>query len=339
MKGMESIDVYISELLFEHDCVILPGFGGFLTNYSGARIHPVRHSFHPPARTVVFNAGLQTNDGLLISYVAKRRNISYQESFELIKAYTAQCMAGLRSGQAIRFMYTGSFRMGRENNLVFEPEAGSNFLPDAFGLSSFVSPAISRESIRQRLEKQLSTRPAAADTQKERKLLPALRWVAAISIPIAAAFMLYYFNPTVLDDFGRSYSGMMPPLRFEGGAPAREAGEVDTLAEFMNFKVIPPKAEMAVAPAESHSALPAAPPPPALKKYQIVVGAFSTEENALNYVDELRARDFDAAIIGNSSNGLTRVSIAGLDTRSEALSLLAAIRREENPAAWLLIIK
>jgi nucleoid DNA-binding protein len=339
MKGMESIDVYISELLFEHDCVILPGFGGFLTNYSGARIHPVRHSFHPPARTVVFNAGLQTNDGLLISHVAKRRNISYQEASELVKDYTAHCMAGLCAGQAIRFIHTGSFRMGRENNLVFDPEAGSNFLPDAFGLPSFVSPAISRESIRRRLEKQLSSRPATTNRPKERKLLPALRWVAGISIPIAAAFMLYYYNPSVLDDFGRSYSGMIPMFSLESGEPARKAGEVDTLAEYMNFKVIPPKAEMATTPAESPSALPAAPPPPALKKYQIVVGAFSTEENALNYVDELRAQNFDAAIIGNSSNGLTRVSIAGLDTRSEALSLLATIRREENPAAWLLIIK
>lgn len=132
---------------------------------------------------------------------------------------------------------------------------------------------------------------------------------------------------------------MIPMFSLESGEPARKAGEVDTLAEYMNFKVIPPKAEMATTPAESPSALPAAPPPPALKKYQIVVGAFSTEENALNYVDELRAQNFDAAIIGNSSNGLTRVSIAGLDTRSEALSLLATIRREENPAAWLLIIK
>ncbi|MCK5765559.1 MAG: SPOR domain-containing protein, partial [Bacteroidales bacterium] len=71
---MTGIDRYISELLFDHDCVILPGVGGFLTNYSGARIHPIRHSFQPAARTLVFNANLRTNDGLLIDYVSRAQS-------------------------------------------------------------------------------------------------------------------------------------------------------------------------------------------------------------------------------------------------------------------------
>ena len=42
------IEEHISELLFEHDCVIVPDFGGFVCNYAPARIDPVKHLFEPP---------------------------------------------------------------------------------------------------------------------------------------------------------------------------------------------------------------------------------------------------------------------------------------------------
>ncbi|MEC8853074.1 MAG: SPOR domain-containing protein, partial [Bacteroidota bacterium] len=35
------IEHYISDLLYLHDCVIIPGFGGFVGNKKSAFIHPV----------------------------------------------------------------------------------------------------------------------------------------------------------------------------------------------------------------------------------------------------------------------------------------------------------
>ncbi len=70
-----------------------------------------------------------------------------------------------------------------------------------------------------------------------------------------------------------------------------------------------------------------------------MVGAFSIEANAKKYVSELRSREFQAAIIGLSSTGLYRVSISGKDAKKDALSMLAQVRREENPSAWLRIVK
>ena len=70
-----------------------------------------------------------------------------------------------------------------------------------------------------------------------------------------------------------------------------------------------------------------------------MVGAFSIEANAEKYVSALRSREYNAAIIGLSSTGLYRVSISGMDAKNEALGMLAQVRREENPSAWLLIVK
>ena len=88
--------------------MILPGFGGFLTNYSGARIHPIKHSFHPPARTIVFNANLRTNDGLLIDHITRARKISYNEASTLVKDYSATCLNELEAGNTIHFKHIGS---------------------------------------------------------------------------------------------------------------------------------------------------------------------------------------------------------------------------------------
>ena len=49
------ITKYIKELLFLHDCVILPGFGGFVANYKSAKIDEIRNVFFPPSKDIGFN--------------------------------------------------------------------------------------------------------------------------------------------------------------------------------------------------------------------------------------------------------------------------------------------
>ena len=60
-------DTYIAELLEEHDCVIVPDFGGFVANYAPANVNSINHRFDPPYRKISFNKLLVHNDGLLAS--------------------------------------------------------------------------------------------------------------------------------------------------------------------------------------------------------------------------------------------------------------------------------
>ncbi|NLA48282.1 MAG: hypothetical protein GX876_02335, partial [Bacteroidales bacterium] len=59
------ITSFIRELLFSHDCVIVPGFGGFVGNYAPARIDRATSTFYPPSKQISFNRNLRNNDGLL----------------------------------------------------------------------------------------------------------------------------------------------------------------------------------------------------------------------------------------------------------------------------------
>jgi cell division septation protein DedD len=336
---MTGIDRYISELLFDHDCVILPGVGGFLTNYSGAHIHPVRHSFQPATRTVVFNANLSTNDGLLIDHVSKRKDISYQEASLVVNRYATEIKRDLESGQTLELKNVGTLRMGREDNIIFEPDESSNFLADAFGLPSFVSPAIKRETVRERLEKQLTPKPSAPQEQTKRNAGVLVNWAAGLAIPVTAALLLYMFNPGILDGPGKNFTSFVPALTIK---PAKTVNEPAT-AEFAKFRSIPEKPEVvAEDPTPETEPEPNAqrPTPKAeLTKYQIVVGAFSKESNAEKYVAELRSKNYDASIVGKSRNGLSRVSINGSDDKAEAIGMMDAIRESENPSAWLLRIR
>ena len=84
---------YISDLLFLHDCVIIPDFGGFICNYKSAYIDDESGLICPPSKDILFNRNLTHNDGLLVSWIAGKENISYEKA-------TSQLMRDLGSIQA-----------------------------------------------------------------------------------------------------------------------------------------------------------------------------------------------------------------------------------------------
>ena len=51
------LDSHISYLLHEHDCVILPAFGGFVANYNSATIDPIINLI-PTKKTYCFQQKL-----------------------------------------------------------------------------------------------------------------------------------------------------------------------------------------------------------------------------------------------------------------------------------------
>ena len=57
---------HIEALLLENDCVIIPGFGGFVAHLTPAVSVEEGNVFIPPIRTIGFNPQLRLNDGLLV---------------------------------------------------------------------------------------------------------------------------------------------------------------------------------------------------------------------------------------------------------------------------------
>lgn len=124
---------YISDLLFLHDCVIIPEFGGFICNYKSAFIDEDNGIICPPAKEIVFNRNLKHNDGLLVNWIACKENISYDKATKQVGLFCEELKVKLNQRQRIAFGDIGVFYTDRRFNIIFEG-GDNNFLADTFGM-------------------------------------------------------------------------------------------------------------------------------------------------------------------------------------------------------------
>ena len=77
-----------------------------------------------------------------------------------------------------------------------------------------------------------------------------------------------------------------------------------------------------------------------MKKYNVIVGSFSNEDNAIRLRNHLIGEGYNNIIMKNDA-GMNRVSIAGFDEEAPARAELIRVRERypEFSDAWLLITK
>ncbi len=163
---------YIGDLLYDYECVVIPGLGGFLANDKPATIQPNTHYFRPPYKQIMFNAYLKTNDGLLVNYIAREENISYKEAKAQVDKFVYLCDQALKSGKRINFHKVGSLYLNKKGIIVFEQDHSVNYNADAFGLTGFVSPAVRRTSPEEKLREAVASAEKKIAPKAERKTSP-----------------------------------------------------------------------------------------------------------------------------------------------------------------------
>lgn len=141
------INNQIGDLLYHYDCVIIPEFGGFVTNYQPAQLNKKLHLFQPPSKAVSFNKNLVRNDGLLAHYLADTQNCTFEEANAGIKKAVENYFNQLNRGERVVFNKVGILYRDEASKLRFQPSREENFLKDAFGLEQlFAVPAAKPES-------------------------------------------------------------------------------------------------------------------------------------------------------------------------------------------------
>ncbi|MDQ4139266.1 MAG: SPOR domain-containing protein, partial [Bacteroidota bacterium] len=139
---------HIQKLLFDHDCVIMPDFGGLITHYEPVKIHPIRHTFLPPSKRVAFNEKLKLNDGLLISTLAYDYKLTTEEAQLQVMQFVNELQRELNSTRRFDLKGIGIFRLNEESKIVFEYVENENYLNDSFGLPELVSkPVVATEPV------------------------------------------------------------------------------------------------------------------------------------------------------------------------------------------------
>ncbi len=135
------LEEVIGNLLFKHSCVVVPDFGGFIAKKSSARIDYSSGIMYAPVKSVLFNAQLHNNDGLLISEFAKKNDIAYTESLQEISLKVKSWKNTLANGERISLDKVGYLYLDKQQNLRFEQDRFFNLLMESYGLGKvhFVS--------------------------------------------------------------------------------------------------------------------------------------------------------------------------------------------------------
>lgn len=144
----QSIWDFVKDLLHQHDCVIVPGFGGFVCNREPSRIDQVSHVITPPSRKVVFNQNLKSNDGLLAGYLAQKQGISYKDAIGFIEDNVQQTLTILQDQKQLMIDLFGNFRLNADANYVFLPDKRNNYLTTSYGLGLIQASPVSARAIK-----------------------------------------------------------------------------------------------------------------------------------------------------------------------------------------------
>ncbi|MCK4746848.1 MAG: hypothetical protein KAT15_07435, partial [Bacteroidales bacterium] len=131
---MMDFEKHIKDLLLLHDCVILPGLGGFIANYKPAEFNPARNTANPPSKHILFNSNLVHNDGLLYAHVSEATGYGYKDVQEMAIDYIERIRREARTGMKHVIDGLGYFYFDKESQIQFREEAGNNFLLESYGL-------------------------------------------------------------------------------------------------------------------------------------------------------------------------------------------------------------
>jgi CCDC81-like HU domain protein/sporulation related protein len=352
-------DAHIAALLYDHDCVIITDFGGFVASHQSAQLNGLQHTFYPPSKKIAFNASLKKNDGLLANHISTNENIPYAEACKVISEYAGECFQALSNGKKLNIHRIGLLFYDAEKNIQFIPDPHQNFLKESFGLTLVHSPALNLA------EGAFPIKDIRFATRKKNKKL---NWRIVELIPVAAVIALMFTFPMLTKNFDSEWSSLNPfagKNKIEINTHPSKASSKQKLNPELVFYKPPVKKEIAKSelPATDNVSkelkdtlgnnvvLPNIVTPPSVKqpaaavnsetnttsalKYHVIAGCFRVEENATKFEADLKSKGFNAEILGKNKAGLTMVSISAFEHLTEAKNSLAEIQNTLNSGAWI----
>ena len=303
---------YISDLLYRYECVIVPEFGGFVTNNKSAKIDKINNTLQPPYKQITFNGHLTNNDGLLANYIASADKIPYESALNFIRFEIESWKEKIKD-QVLFVDPIGSFSLV-DNKLHFEPQKKVNYLPSSFGLTNVVSPEIKREVYKKEVEK-LEEKAPILITPERRKAPNYLKYAAIFVLGLSA-----------IGIGGKLYKDQKTNQQI---VVAKEQQDLmDRKIENATFVISKPLPTLNLEVTTVDH-----------KSFHVIAGAFRFPENAEKKLTQLKAEGYPARILGVNKWGLTIVSFDSYDSERDAINNLNSIKRKEDQKAWLLIQK
>jgi nucleoid DNA-binding protein len=130
------ITKYITTLIYENECVVVPGFGAFVSVYKPAQFDENQETIFPPSKEITFDGKLKNNDWLLANFISAGESIPRFEALKKIEEFCENVQYRLEKGETFEFEGLGTISHDEKGNPVFAVSTDKNFLLDSFGLTS-----------------------------------------------------------------------------------------------------------------------------------------------------------------------------------------------------------
>jgi nucleoid DNA-binding protein len=304
-----SVEIYIKELLLFHDCVIIPGLGGFIANYKSAEVNEMKKVISPPSKSILFNRNLSHNDGLLTGHISRKTGLGYKDAEKVVITYADKILKTTGSGAKFTIDELGFFYLDKHRKLQFQSELSTNFLLESYGLSDVYIRSMYQSAVRG------SSRYISADISGANRRKKIRRLVyTGIAASLLAAMVLIpmktgYFEYTGLRLFKETdEAGNEIPAKNE--VTVQQTG-VNQTSESEVIEFFP-------------------------TEYHIITGSFKEFGNARMLMKRLIDQGYDARILSVESEYF-RVSAVSFDNKQEASQTLVEFRKLPGmSSAWIL---
>lgn len=348
---MQQVFIHLAYLLTEHNCVVIPGFGGFVVQKEKSQYLEKECIHTAPRYTIGFNDSLIHNDGLLINSLMRENDIDYSAAQRKLEEYTDELKQILDKSGEINFQGIGRLSLSEEGSFHFSPASETAVNAPFFGFSDVYLPLLSELQKTDEQETVVITQKSNKDTI----FIPISKRFIKTIASSAAVILLFLMVSTPIDNPNapQHYASI---LDSEMAAPAQnktrqiqqpivaeqEAPEA-SLPEMPDMEL--QKEEIVVTVQEQHrAAVPAVvdaiSPPVNARTYYIIVAGTPAKSKAANLLASIRAELSSQAEIIERDN-MSRVYIAQFSDKQEAEKYLSDFKAE-NPSykdAWLLSVR
>lgn len=317
----------ICQLILRHNCVVVPHFGGFVSKTISAQIDFEKGLIQAPYKQLLFNRNLINDDGLVLAEYARLNGLYYQEGANQLLEFTSKLNTELAQGKQVSIPKLGVFTKDADGIVRFEQDRHFNLLLSSYGLAnvSFIPNKVLEEAPIIEMTSSIDLHKPENSGNKFWKyaaaacLLPFAFysfWIPMKTDVLQSGLISYHdFNPLrgevqvryAEKAFSNVEARKNNDVVIESQLSSVEPGKIG-LYQYDESTTIAVKIPKVVEQAQVQETVIQA-------NYEYIVGCFSDDRNANNFVQKLQAEGFSAHILPGGS--LIRVSAGSAVNQQE----------------------
>lgn len=321
---------FLEHLLYDHECVIIPQFGGFVVNAEDFSFNEKEGKIYPKRKCVAFNEKLKTDDRFLSTEWAKKKSISTQEASAQITAFSKELKFQLSTQGEVSIGILGSFSLNQEKRIAFSPNPEFNADLDVFGLYPV---GLGHLHVTKAKKPVLITTPIPEDlpTQSKEEIQP-IKMSRSVYVYAAIAFIIGGIGAFFLTAPATNQSqSSLNPIKIEKKVnPAPVATEVETSIDTTQAKTLS-------APVENEPVSVKVEENKVKDVIYLIAASFQSFEQAEKSLKGFKSLGFEQAeiILKNDQSKFYRISLGTEHSMDAGYAKASELKKSKKVDIWV----